>query len=189
MKKLLFGVSALVLAGVGCLGLGSDTSEEVKGGWLLSFDLPDGWVMVAPYSLDQPIDFGTDITPLDSEVYIQSTGGQIYPSSGAIPNQEDLDGTGLIVDDLILDDYIRISVSHLDPRRLIPEGAEDLGDGFYKEKICEDNEDCRIGGALNYNYYLETEDGKYKFVTVMIDRTIEEVEGVIFSAREVTATE
>ncbi|MBU1126145.1 MAG: hypothetical protein ABH826_02470 [Patescibacteria group bacterium] len=184
MKKILLFAVSLALVGAGCLGGGNKT---VEGDWVLAFDLPKEWVMVAPYSLDSPIDLEKQIERTDSEVWLQSTPKLIYQSSGFKPNDETIAEAGLDWDeDVVTQEYSQIVVTYLDSRRLIPEGAEDLGNGFYKFKLCEDDEDCRIGGAYNYEYYLVTQDAKFKF---QVSGEVNKVEDIIFSAEETTVPE
>lgn len=179
MKKILLFAATIALVGAGCLGGGN---KPVEGDWVLTFDLPKDWVMVGPYNLDSPIDLEGEIERTDAEVWLQSTDTFVYPSSGAGLSDDQLAEYG--IDEILYTDFSLVKVTHLDSRRLIPEEAEDLGDGFYRVKLCEDGEECQIGGAHNYDYYYETENGKYKFdITGYTDK----VEDVIFSAQETDA--
>lgn len=157
MKKILLFAATIALVGAGCLGGGN---KPVEGDWVLTFDLPKDWVMVAPYQ-DEDIDLETGIERTDSEVWLQEN-----------------DATTPV-----------IKVSHLDTRRVIPSEAEDLGDGFFRQTVCDEAQGQECLGVEPYEYYLESESSKYKFIidTELVDRST--VEDIIFSAEETEAPE
>ncbi len=152
MKKFFLAFALLLSIGAGCLPV---ANRVVEGKWQLAFNLPNGYVMVKVYNSDskQPLDY--DIKRDDSSVMIQSTDKKLCYSSGRACE----DVTAVTPDG----DDMQITVTKLDARRILPEEREDMGNGFSKVKFCEDNEDCRLGGAGNYEYFLETEGGNYKF--------------------------
>lgn len=186
-KKLIVAAFSLALLGAGCQAK-INQPEKVTGPWWLAFDLPEGWVMVTPYTLEDPIDLSSTVTRTDSEIWLQSTSKMVYLTSGYKPNDDELTALGINWDeDVTTQDYILIKITHLDSRRLIPEGAEDLGNGFSRVKLCEDNEDCRIGGQYNYDYYFTSAGGeKFKFNINLRDKAASEAEHVIMSAKVVT---
>ena len=159
MKKVFSIALALVLVGAGCTSLGGN--KVVTGDWSLAFDLPNDWVMVQPYQpSDTPINLEGDIDPTDAEVILQSTPNHILTGGVGIDDDRlELFGEVLTVED----SWTQISVTRLDPRRLIPSEAEDLGDGFFKETLCDAGEDCEIYNRSRFVYYLQGEDIIYKF--------------------------
>ncbi|MFH1632145.1 MAG: hypothetical protein ABIA47_03990 [bacterium] len=185
MKNLLLASLSIILIGAGCLGIGGDEPEVVEGDWLLAFDLPEDWVMVAPYDMDRPINYSKEIDQGYSEVILQSTGFNIYTDE-AVPSDEELIENGIDLKKIVTEDYIQISASHIDKRRLIPEDAEELGSGFYKVEVCDNVSECELANRYRYDYYFETESAKYKFIVYTNGRDVSEVEDVIFSAQEVT---
>lgn len=81
----------------------------------------------------------------------------------------------------------RISVIHLDPRRVLPREAEDLGNGFIKYDPCvydEDKESC-MKGEPDAEYYLQTSEGKYHFKVMVQERSLAEAEKIVLSAKRV----
>lgn len=168
MKRFLAGLFALiVLAGAGCsVGNIPLLSGNVKGDWRLTFDLPEGWAIVRPYS--EPGDTSRNIvTELNrnlSEVYVQSTDKAVIVD-GTAP------GDAVPADSYVMTDYTVISVTRLDERRVVPSEAEDFGNGFF-----------HVGD----DYYLETETGKYKFTFKQNGQDPQAAIDVILSAQEVT---
>lgn len=168
MKKYLFSLFAFAFIGAGCAA-GGGANSVVQGEWTLTFDLPNGWVMVQPYQPeDTPINLEGDIQPTDSEVILQSTDKHILPEGGEI-DEDRLPLFG----DITQNDYIQISVLKLDPRRIIPSEAEDLGDGFFKD------------GDV---YYYKTPDANYKFTITAVGRDVQEAVDVIMTAQVVEET-
>ncbi len=181
MKKIALFLLAFVFVGAGCASsLGNKT---VQGEWTLAFDLPEGWVMVQPYQpSDTPINLGGDIEPTDSEVVLQSTSAHIL--TGGVGIEEDrvsLFGDYLTVEDA----WTQISVTKLDTRRVIPSEAEDLGDGFFKETVCEEGGECTQYAQSRFVYYLKTDAANYKFMVLQSNQDITVAEEVIFSAEVV----
>ncbi len=180
MQKLFLSLGAVMLLGAGCLNLGGD--KVVSGDWYLAFDLPEGWIMADDYTApsDERVDLDREISGEDNEIVLQNTDkpiifGGIQPDE-AVPADSYVAGSGT-----------RIDVTRLDARRLIPDEAEDLGDGFFKLKLCEDNEDCTLGGKDNYEYYFDAGTDKYRFEAYSSDNNqFDEVEDIIRSAQVVT---
>lgn len=182
MKKLLLALGLLIVVGAGCVSLGKLGGQKVvEGKWLLAFDLPSSWMMAVPYQSpsNKAVTPSDAVQHNDNEVYLQSTtkaillGGIAPDTSVSADSYTDLSGNLLI------------KVSQLDPRRVIPSEAEDMGHGFFKVKLCEDGEDCQIGGRYNYDYYLKTDTTNYKFIVYGDD--INQAEQIITSAEVVTA--
>jgi hypothetical protein len=185
MKKVILALGLLLAVGGGCVSVGKlGADKTVEGDWYLAFDLPSGWVMTAPYQAPntEAVAVSQDVDRDSNEIYLQTTdkaivGGGIAPDA-EVPTDSYVS---------LLPDNTQIRVSRLDPGRHIPDGAEDLGNSFYKVELCEDGEDCQIGGRHNYDYYLETEDAKYKFIVYGVDT--DKAEDIITSAEVVTETE
>ncbi len=163
MKKILLLLGVLALTGAGCL-------NQVKGDWYLAFDLPDEWVMVPAYS-EGTMKVDLDGVNLDDdEVYLQSSSLHMIYDDSEVP-EEFVEEVG----EVQREDMTRISVLRLSSRRHLPDGAEDLGRGFYKS---------------GDSYYFEAESGdKYLFTVEQIGQDISVAEDVIFSAEEVTINE
>ncbi len=155
----------------------------VTGDWYLTFDLPTDWVTLAPYQRPntEATVTSAEISLALNEVYLQTTDKAIV-IGGIVPE------AAVSIDSyvLLMPDHSQIRVSRLDPSRIIPGEAEDLGNGFFKVKLCEDNADCQIYGRHNYDYYLETDEAKYLFVSFGQDT--DEMEDIILSAKIVTVT-
>ena len=181
MKKFLLSFLSLALLGVGCSSLGGQ--QVVQGQWTLAFDLPDGWVMVQPYQpADTPINVGGDINALDSEVVLQSTQQHILTGNVSIDeDREVLFGDYLTTDDA----WTKISVLKLDNRRLIPSESEDLGNGFFKETVCEEGEDCTVYNTSRFVYYYHTDAAKYKFTVQQANADLQDAVDVIMTAQVV----
>ena len=179
MKKLFVAVGMFMLIGAGCFGIGEKSAKNaiVIGDWTLAFDLPADWVMVSPYAVGSAVNLDNKIEKTQNEVYLQSTDKAVLFGD----QESDEPGT-----ETISENVAKISVSRLDARRVEPDTAVDLGNGFSLVKICEDNGECRQGDKLNYEYYLTLDDVKYKFVVLDkgIDRGI--IEKIITSAKKVT---
>lgn len=183
MKKLILGLCALVLLGGGC----ATTPSVVEGNWYLAFDMPSEWVMVPDYTAGN-VTFPSegDVSIENNDVILQSVGKTIWTSSGRAPSE----GEVAIMGEYVTEDYSMIRVLRLDTRRVVPSESEDLGNGFFKLKLCEDGEDCQIGGRYNYDYYFVTEAGnKYQFMVTTNGQNIETSEEIILSAKEVTSQE
>lgn len=171
MKKLLFAFALLLSIGAGCLPV---ANKPVEGDWYLAFNLPEGWIMVEPYHIGDDTSLETDISRENSELVLQNSDKPLCQTSGAPCPEGSIPLEG---------DLMRVRVMKLDSRRVLPENLEDLGKGFYRLKLCEDNEDCRIAGAGNYEYYLKADDANYKFMYAGDTKTAEKV---IKSAKVVT---
>ncbi|MBT3230719.1 hypothetical protein HN358_02975 [Candidatus Uhrbacteria bacterium] len=181
MKKVFLGLFALVLLGAGCM-----PSTAVEGDWFLAFDLPNEWVTVRQYQLDsEPVPIEEGVSREISDIVLQSTSANVYSSSGYMPETEAFQALG----DVNMDDFTYIRALKLDERRVIPSESEDLGDGFYRLKLCEDGDECQIAGRLNYDYYFVTEDSKYQFMVWQQGRDMDDAQDVILSAEVVTLTE
>ncbi|MCR4312574.1 MAG: hypothetical protein NUV56_04810 [Candidatus Uhrbacteria bacterium] len=185
MKKLLIGTAAaLLLLGAGCASripiLGG--GDSVEGMWNLAFDLPEGWAMVrdyeAPrYSMVVPTE---DVSRDHTDVIIQSTTKAIV--TGGISPEATVDAATYVGED-----YTLIHAYRLDQRRVVPSEAEDLGDGWYRLKLCEDGEDCMIYGQYNYEYYFIAGSGaKYKFSIITEGQDPARAIETIQTAKEVT---
>lgn len=182
MKKLLLASFAIVLVGAGCFGGGGEEKkapEVVEGDWVLALDLPDEWVMTSPYKDGESINLDNKIEKLDAEVYLQSTNLTIL-RGGNLP--EELEESGSYV----TDNFVFITVTHLDERRIVPSEAEDLGNGFSKLDPCDEVEDCGGAGAPAMKYYLQTETGKFQFNAHVRGHELSEAEAVILTALETT---
>jgi len=160
MKKLLLGIVALVLVGAGCLPI---ANKPVNGQWRLAFELPSGWIMVAPYSVPgkseklSPLD--EQVERDDSEIYLQSSNKAICWMSGNCAEGSVSEGE-------------QIKVSALDAHRVLDlKELKDLGNGFY---VRLDKADV---------YYLITDSAKYQFIAVGKAETFKEI---ILSAKVVT---
>lgn len=186
MKKLFIGSLALVLLGAGCFGAGQEPEPEVvTGQWHLNFDLPEGWVMTDYYSDGDVVDLNANITAEDTDIYVQSTDKTILRGGAAVGAIEDL-----TEDQLEGQDYLLIHVLRLSTRRVIPSDGEDIGSGIMKVQVCEDGEDCRIGGAATHEYYYQSETNPYQFKVYHVGSyTLEDAEDVIKTLEEVTQIE
>lgn len=181
MKKVLLALSLLLVVGGGCVSLGKITGQkQVEGKWSLAFDLPADWIMAVPYQSPntEAVTLSQEVDREDNEIYLQSTNTVIV--LGGIKPNDDVPAESYTT----LDGQTLIKVSRLDPRRVVPSEAEDLGHDFFKVKLCETGEDCQLGGRLNYDYYLKTTDTNYKFVVYGTD--LKQAENIILSA-QVTA--
>ena len=179
MKKLLLAMTMLLAVGAGCMASQGGKNAVVDGKWSLAFDLPEGWVMVVPYQAptSDVVVPSENVERLDNEVYLQSTAKAILSGGIGAEPEVPTDSYETLVGNSLM------RVSRLDPRRLIPSEAEDLGDGFYKLKLCEDGEDCQIYSHYNYEYYLKTDAANYKFILVGDD--VEQMIDVVMSAKVV----
>lgn len=156
---------AFAFIGAGCFG----NTKPVEGDWVLAFTLPKEWVMVAAYQ--EEINLDKEILRTDTEVYLQSTDQTIVLKD--LDSNEDSDNKA-----------IKVSVSQLDSRRVVPSEAEVLENGFSKLDPCAISEDCKVEGSPNMKYYLELDGKKYLFnVFISGGKTLEEAEKVIFSAK------
>ncbi len=185
MKKIFLALGLLLVVGGGCVSVGKLGGEKtVEGDWHVAFDLPSDWVMVVPYGRpdtevvvpSQAIDRSL------SEVYIQTTEKAVV--IGGIAPEDEVSTDSYV---LLGQDHSLIHVRRLDSSRLLPEGAEDLGNRFFKIKQCEEGEDCQIDGRHDYDYYLETDEAKYMFTS--FGERIDDMEKIILSATVVTETD
>ncbi len=185
-QRILLGFLALTLIGAGCFSSSkeaSDTTYDASPDWWLSFDLPGGWVMVRHYEEDAPIDLGIPIGPSLTDIVLQSTDKNIWISADRSPSEDELLEIGG-EDQIVYDDYTYIRALHLGSRNLIPEEAEDIGDGFWRLMLCEASSECDANDGSNYEYYFETEEEKYKFYIDQSNQERSVAEGVILSAVE-----
>jgi len=166
--SLVLGV--LVLAGAGCAASGMISSlsgdANVEGKWKLAFDLPEGWAMVKEY--DEPrIDAVTpsqEITHDLSTVILQNTSKAIV--EGGLPKDT------VSSDTYVTSAYTMIRADRLDPRRIIPKDAENLGNGFF---------------LAEGKYYFQSSTGeKYQFVVTNNGGSEETARAIILSAKVVT---
>ncbi len=175
----------LLVMGAGCLF----GQREVAGDWYLAFDLPSEWVMVDDYNDpgSKAVELDYEVDRTDSEVVLQNIDKPIVFSNGVTPEES------VPADSYVMTSGTRITVTHLDSRRVIPSDAEDLGDGFFQVKLCDEGGECQIGGAHNYEYYFVQDDAKFKFqVSTHAENkqtAIAEVESIIRSAKLVTQNE
>lgn len=185
-KKLLLTALAIVLVGGGCLGSGdNDNNEpaEVVGDWVLAFDLPEGWVMVNDYGVDI-IDLDGEITNETPDVTLQSTSKTIELGEELNFSRQDLTD-----DELARDDFSYIRAYKLSPRYVVPDEVEDLGDGFFRERVCAEGEECSDYGKADYEYYFIGENARVKFVIYQNGQELEAAEAVVLSAQETTTSE
>lgn len=184
MKKLLFVMGILLFVGGGCVSaktLGG-VQRTVEGDWYLAFDLPNGWVMTDVYDAprDEAVTPNQTVTREQEEIYLQTTTKAIL--LGGIGAEDTVAADTYVA----LQDQTLIKVSRLDSHRVVPSEAEDLGDGFFRVKECEDGEDCQIYGRYNYDYYLKTDGANYEFEIYGSDT--KQAENIILSAEVVTDT-
>jgi hypothetical protein len=183
MKRFfLAALASITFLGAGCSVAGIPLiSSQVSGNWYLSFEMPDGWIMAKPYSEpnEEAVTVSTDVNHTLNEVTLSSTSKAVV-AGGVKPDDT------VPVDTYVSDDFSLIHVYRLDTHRIIPSEAEDLGGGFYRLKLCEDDGDCRLGGRYNYEYYLVTETGKYKFTIQERGQDEQNAIDIIMSAKEVT---
>ncbi|MCH8049328.1 hypothetical protein IH979_01290 [Patescibacteria group bacterium] len=172
--KLLISALALVLIGAGCFGAVTpsqeETPEEITGNWWLRFDLPEGWVMAPDYGEGNAVPSSDSITPDMTDIVLQST------SKSIVIREVEPD---ILEEEVETENFTYIRVFRLAERRSIPDEVEDLGNGFYREKVSEGE----------YEYYLETDVGKYQFIIPQRKQELSVAEEVIFSAKQVTAFE
>ena len=153
MKKLFGAAFLLVLLGAGCAGNGGSTAS-VEGKWQLAFDLPQGWVMAKAYDENSLHDLSQDVKHTETDVILQNTDKKICLAG---------DATCAADSAKIADGAVMIEATKLDSHRVLPSDREVLGDRFSRIKLCDDGGDCTKGGKGNYDYFLETDDGNYKF--------------------------
>src|SRR3989338_3277691 len=178
MKTILLAAFVLILAGGGCSGV----ANEVSGKWRLAFDMPEGWVMVKNYKQDSNSvpELSEDVNRNLADVVLQSTSLPVYTGGIALDASVDANAYAM-------DDFAFIRAFRIDARRIIPSEAEDLGDGWFRVKLCEANEDCTIYGAHNYAYYYVAASGdKYMFTLTTVGRSADEAVDVIMTAKEAT---
>ena len=163
MKKLLLLMIGLVLVGAGC------GQKTVDSEWRLGFiEADENWHLVSAYRDRDNLEELQDELDYDSvDAVIQTTPNFIF--TGEVP--EDTSGYG----DFVTEDYIKITMERMDPRRNLPRDAEDIGKGFYKVSETE--------------YYLELADEKYRFLVELEGRDASEAEALILSARRAAPPE
>lgn len=183
MKKIFLAVSVLLTLGAGCLTQGSNDSKTVSGNWFVNFNLPNDWVMVKEYEdpSDRVITPSRSVDTSNNDVFLQNTEKAILVSSTS--PTEAVPGDSYV---RLADGYVRIEVARLDPRRLIPDEAEALGNSFFKLKVCDDGGACQANGRYNYEYYLKSESASFKFIVYANQDQLEQAEKVILSGQLVT---
>lgn len=175
-KAVLVAVVGLILAGFGCQtkpegpiqtapdGTMLKPTETVEGVWFLNFDLPTGWAMVPEYDeADTAAPTEAAVTNQMTDVVLQSTESTI-----------DLDGEN-VKEGAVTEGFLYARVYRMDKRTGIPEGAEDMGNGFY-----------RVNKGVTVTYYFQGNLATYKFVVYWNNRELSEFEEVIMTAQEVT---
>jgi hypothetical protein len=186
MKKVLFSLSLLLLLGAGCWNKVQPTAiETVTGNWDLAFELPAGWVMVADYDepIDQQVDLNYEVTGR-ADVVLQSIDKPIVMTEDRTPADD------IPEDSYVLNEGARIRVIKLDPRRLIPSEAEDIGNGFYKNMLCEAGGSCTSNNRHNYDFYYQSGDLKYQFkLQATSPELVNQAIDTIMSAKVVTQVE
>lgn len=75
----------------------------------------------------------------------------------------------------VTSDYTYISVYRMDKRAVVPEEADDLGNGFWK-----------LEQGVQLTYYFTAEGATYKFVVYQDGQDRALTEQVVLSAKEVT---
>lgn len=171
MKKLFAMATMMVfLFGAGCandapVDEGSADGEVTSGSWFLEFDLPSGWVMVPKYNEN------TDAHPTSKavsreliDVLVQSTDKPI-----ALSGSSDLPAGSYVTED-----YTYIYVLRLADGAMIPDFADDVGDGFF-----------RLSEGVNTAYFFQSGAVIYKFVVYQQGQDPAVAEGVVKSAKEV----
>jgi hypothetical protein len=171
MKKILLAFGLLLSLGAGCMP-GTTHQAVVDGKWQLAFTMPEGWTMVKPYDVDTKADVNTNVTHNDGSVYLQSTDKKVCYQA-TCP-----EGSVKISDGAVL-----VESTKLDSHRVLPEEREVLGNRLSQVKLCDDGGDCTKNGKGNYDYFLETDSGNFKF-SYYGDRST--AEKVIKSAQLVT---
>ncbi len=178
MKKIFALLFGLVLVGAGCSG------STAEGDWYLAFDLPNDWIMTQAYR-EGDKEEGVDATRDHVEIFLQNVDAHMI-FGGSEPDAEE---ASRLLRDIVRDDMIRISVSRLDERRIIPSEAESLGEGWYRLAPCSetpDDEGC-VDDGTTMTYYLEADSGdKYLFRVSVRGHEISEAEVVLMTAEEVT---
>lgn len=163
-------LGVFVLAGAGCAASGVLSSlsgdSNVEGKWKLAFDLPEGWVMVKEY--DEPrtsaVTPSQEVTNDISTIILQNTSKAIV--EGGLPQDS------VSPDTYVTSAYTMIRADRLDPRRIIPKDAENLGNGFF---------------LAEGKYYFQSSTGeKYQFVVTNNGGSEEMAKAIILSAKVVT---
>ncbi len=156
------------------------------GDWHLVFDLPSGWVAAAPYDApeDKIVTLQRDLSADMNEVVVQNTDRPVVLASDVDDVEESVP-----VDSYTSSNYVKVSVLQLDARRKIPSEAEDLGNGYFRVKLCEDGGGCTTGGKWNYEWYLKTATASYRFTAVSDGTDFSAVEGIVRGATEATRIE
>lgn len=176
--------------------------------WLLSFDLPEGWIMTEGCPLDgekvrcdsnlagnddpaqvPKIDFEVD--PNADIIYLQNTTkiplfGGIAPGEAVKDLYQGENVAMITVTHIASEDYGNFKVdSNGVPNYGIK--TEDLGNGFYKVTTCDlvASPECEIYGQSAYEYYLITKSGEqfqFHFITDGVSGVV--IKDIILSAKE-----
>lgn len=180
MKKALFvAVLGLVVTGFGCGtepeasvptaadGTMLQPTETVEGTWFLTFDLPNGWVMVPQY------DENDDIAPASTtfQAVTNQMTDVVIQSTDAVIDRDGEDAK----EGAVTENFLYAHVFRMDKRTGIPSDAEDMGEGFF-----------RLMKGATATYYHKGNLANYKFVVYWNNRELSEIEEVITSAKEVT---
>lgn len=182
MKKLLFGAMVgVALLGAGCSkvtetppaevatapdGTVVPPAEAVEGAWFLAFSLPEGWVMAPSYDEDvAQVPSSDSISTAMTDIVVQDT-NKVVILTGETELAE-----GTYVDS----DYTYIRVFRMGKRSVVPEEADDMGNGFWK-----------LEQGVQLTYYFQAEGATYKFVVYQDGQDQAATEQVITSAKEVT---
>jgi len=163
MKKIFATLFLVLLVGAGCTG--ATSTQEDLSPWWLTFDLPDDWGMFTYYKAAKESPNAAGISRELNDVVIQSSTLPIFLDGAEVPED---------VTEFVDEDYSFVRVFRYDSRTSVPDEAEDLGNGFFKE-VEED------GDVV---YYLRGVHGKYKMILEQEGQEVEDVERIILSAQE-----
>jgi hypothetical protein len=167
MKRMALALFCTLLLGFGC-----NSPEEVRGLWKLTFTLPDGWVMASSYNENENYPLDTGVVHTDQTIALQSARKKFCMAESACIGGAELLGEGDTV----------IVATVIDSAVQIPPMAEDLGNNFFRLKICDDGGPCMADHRGNYQYFLKTEAENYQF---FYWGNPDPVEGVITSGKVV----
>lgn len=176
--------AAVILMGAGCAGAGGgsvDVDEQplARGAWQVLFDLPENWVMVAPYDVDDNVP--PAMTDWDAnEVVIQSTGKLILRTSGGTEENTEKDPS--MVEQ---GDAVKITVRRIDPRRVVPSEAEDLGNGLRRVVDCDPAVAESPCTSLQSTYYFTVSENRYEAKSMIYGTTwsAADIEQILASAQ------
>lgn len=170
MKRLFFAFFLLILVGAGCTQAPASVQEERSAGdigWWLSFDLPEDWVAVAHYS------GGTQTVPTAEGVVARTT--DIVLQNTELPILLEGDVASEEWEQYVEQDYSYVRVLRYSVLRPVPDGAVDLGNGFFS---------ADWQGDMAYWYPKEFGNYLFTVVTNGEGQDLQTVEEIIFSAEE-----